>query len=519
MASRAVAPRHLDAAILDGLGARERSLLVHVATCAVCRRRLAAEAHDLEVAWTPDAAADAAILRLLRDLERETKLDERLAAIESERRAAPERVRELLERPDSWGTAATDPRYASLEVAWQLLAASKHEEMALAHRLIDLAGDIAVALAGGDPEALLHRQLLVEVRCARAHRLLDAADRSGAGRELRRAACQLAPDLGYARALYCLALARLRRQELRWEEALGLGERAVMLLDDHGSTFEAGQAQIEQGWTLITAGDPDEALPLLEAALPLVAGTQPWAVTGRLGLAVALAADGDTAGAKQMLAAADRLTAQVLEPRMRLRLRWRGALAARGCGQGGSALRRLCRVVSGLLALGEDHDAAQALLELLALCLDHQWHRGFLLTVVECTLDALAESPHLHRRARDVIRLVGYVRLDPHRPCATEVIANASRYLRDSRHRPDLTFRPTRARTPIPHLAWDELEPRTRADICADLGLAEETGRRSGAELDASLRDLISWRFEVLRRVRIEFDAGHDPQAGNGSAG
>jgi tetratricopeptide (TPR) repeat protein len=505
MAPRAAAARHLDAATLDNLGARERSLLVHVATCAVCRRRLTAETRDLEVAWTPDAAADAAILRLLRDLERETKLDDRLAAIACERRVAPELVRELLERPDTWGTAGSEPRYASLEVAWQLLAAAKGEEPLLALRLIDLAGEIAVGLAANDPDAHLHRQLLVEVRCARAHRRLDAADRSGAGRELRRAASQLAPDLGYARALYCLALARLRHQERRWEEALALGERAVTLLDDHGTTLEAGQAQIEQGWALIDAGDPDEALPLLEAALPLVDGMAPWAVSGRLGLAVALAADGDTRSASQLLAAADRLTAQVLEPRMRQRLRWRGAQTARRCGQRGSAFRRLCRVVTGLLALGEDRDAAQALCELLALCLDHQWHPFFRRPVVQLALGALCDSPHLHRRARDVIGLVAYVILDPDRRCAAEVIANASRYLLDSRHRPDQTFRPTHPKIPLLHHTWDALEPRLRGDICVEVGVPEETGRRSGEELEASLRDVISWRFEVLRRVRIGF--------------
>jgi hypothetical protein len=297
----------------------------------------------------------------------------------------------------------------------------------------------------------------------------------------------------------------LRHQERRWEEALALGERAVMLLDDHGTTLEAGQAQIEQGWALIDAGDPDEALPLLEAALPLVNGMPPWAVSGRLGLAVALAADGDTWSANQLLAASDRLTAQVLEPRLRLRLRWRAALAAHRCGQMGSAFRRLCRVVSGLLALGEDRDAAQALFELLALCLDHQWHRVFPRTVVQLTLGALVESPHLHRRARDVVGLVAYVILDPDHRCAAEVIANASRYLLDSRHRPDQTFRPTHPKAPLLHHTWDALEPRLRKDICIEVGVPEAVARRSGEELEASLRNVISWRFEVLRRVRIGF--------------
>jgi tetratricopeptide (TPR) repeat protein len=506
--ARPAAGRHLDAATLDSLGAGERSLLVHVASCAGCRRRLAGKGRDTPVAWTPDAASEAAFLRLLRDLESDTELDGRLAAIERERCDAEARVRELLERPDSWGTAATEPRYASLAVARQLLAAASGEEPPLALRLIELAGDITVGLAGSEPGALGHRQLLVEVRCARAHRLLDAVNRGGASRELRRAARQLAPDLVYGRALYCQALARLRRDARRWEEALALGGRAAALLERYGSALEAGQAQIEQGWTLIEAGDPEEALPWIEAALPLVEGALPWAVRGRLGLAVAMAAGGEggeTASAGQLLGAADRLIAQVPEPGTRLRLRWQGARAARRCGQSGSACRRLWRVVAGFLARHEDREAAGALLELLALCLEREWLRALGMTDIRLALGTLGQSPQLDRRSRAVIGLVGYVLHDPSRRRGAEVVANASRYLVDARYRPALPFRPTRSTKRIVYLEWDEMEPGMRGSVCVEVGLDAGIGHRPAQELDAGMRDLLSWRFEVLRQMRIEF--------------
>jgi tetratricopeptide (TPR) repeat protein len=496
---------HLDAATLAGLGPKERSLLIHVARCAPCRRRLSAEDRDRLAAW-PDPDVDAAIRRLLRELESETGLAGKLAAIQRERREAAQKVRDLLARPDSWGTAATEPRYTSIEVAWQLLEAARDEEALLALRLIDLAWDIAAGLLARDPEALLHRQLLVEVRCARAHRLLDLGDRPNAVRELRRAGAQLAPDLGYGRALYCRALARLRREQRRWEEALALGGRAVALLDDYGSTLEIGQAQVEHGWALIEAGDSDEALPLHEAALPLVDGVQPWTVSVRLGLAVAMSESGDPAGADRLLAAADRLTTEVTEPRMRLRLRLLGGQAARRCGRGWSALRRLFRAATGLLAQGEDYAAAGALLELLALCCERRWYRAIKMRAVQRTLGALFESALLHRRARAVIGLVVYTLNDPGPRRAAEVVACASRYLLDSRGRPDLSFQPTHSK-PLVHLEWDELEPRVRASICVEVGAEEETGRLAGKDVKAALRDFISWRFEVLRRVRIEFKA------------
>jgi len=190
-------------------------LLVHVASCVACRRRLAGEERDQLAPWT-DPEADAAIRRLLRELESETGLDGKMAAIQRERREAAERVRERLACPDRWGAAATEPRYASIEVAWQLLEAARDEEPLLALRLVDLAWDVAGLLVARDPEALLHRQLLVEVRCERAYRLLDMEDLAAAAAELRRAAGQLAPDLGYGRALYCRALATLRREQRRW---------------------------------------------------------------------------------------------------------------------------------------------------------------------------------------------------------------------------------------------------------------------------------------------------------------
>jgi tetratricopeptide (TPR) repeat protein len=515
--------RHLDAATLASLGTRERSLLVHVAACSCCRRRLSANGRH-QRAWTPKAAANAAILRLLQDLEVETDVASRLAAIHRERREAAVRARELLACPGLWGTAATEPRYVSLEVAWQLLGVAAEEEPILALRLIDLSGELAASLVAHDPTGSLNRQLLVEVRCARAHRLLDLSDRSAAARELRRAASQLAPDLPYGRALYCLALARLRREQGQWEEAVAVADRAVQLLEAYGTTLETGQAQLEQAWALIEAGEPEEAEQLLEAALPLVAGAPRSEIIARLGLAVARTESGEGgegmergergAGCElggsesvgELLDAADRLTTQVLEPGIRLRLHWLGAQAARRCGRHGRALRRLRRVVAELLTRGEDHAAARALLELLALSLERPWQRVFKMRGVQVALDVLFESTQLHPRARALIGLLAYVLHDPGRRRAAEVVPRASRYLARSRYRPDLPFEPTHGR-PLVHLEWDDLELCFRAGICAEVGAEEEIGRRPGKDLESDLRDFISWRYEVLRCVRIEFTA------------
>src|SRR6202047_687926 len=145
----------------------------------------------------------------------------------------------------------------------------------------------------------------------------------------------------------------------------------------------------------------------------MVDGVQPWMVTGRLGLAVAMREGGDPEGAGRLLAMADLLIAGVMEPGMRLHLRRLGAEAARRCGHGCSALRRLGRVVTGLLAVGEDYEAAGALLELLALCLERQWPQAFKMSAVQLALDALFESRQLHPRARGGIGFIAYGRHDP----------------------------------------------------------------------------------------------------------
>ena len=164
----------------------------------------------------------------------------------------------------------------------------------------------------------------------------------------------------------------------------------------------------------------------------------------------------------------------------------------------------LAWVVTGLLVVGEDYEAAGALLELLALCLERRWPQAFKMGSVQLALDALFESPRLHPRARAVIGFLAYVLQDPGSRRAAEVVPAVSRYLAHSRSQPELPFEPTHEK-PLVHLEWDDLEPRVRAGICIEVGTEEEIGRRPGKGLESDLRDFIAWRYEVLRRVRIEF--------------
>jgi tetratricopeptide (TPR) repeat protein len=281
-----------------------------------------------EPASRPDSASRA-IERLLRRLEGKD-LEGKLAALERERRQAPGLVAELLGLPEPRrAAAAASGRFASPEVVWQLLEVSRQEAPAALLQLA-LARKIALHLAALRPAATLHIQLRVEVSCEIAQRLLDGGDAAAAAVPLREAAAELRPDLGYGRAVYCRALARLRRAEHRWEEALALGERAVRLLDEHGSAAEVAAAEVEQGWLLLDTGDADEAVPVFERALPRVESIPYSAVTCRLGLAIALLESGegrDRQRIDRLLADAEWMIGQASAAGDLPRLRWLAAQA------------------------------------------------------------------------------------------------------------------------------------------------------------------------------------------------
>jgi tetratricopeptide (TPR) repeat protein len=285
-----------------------------------------------------EAAAAEATARLLQRLDGRG-LDARLAALEQERREAPALVAELLALPEARrSAAAASARLATPEVVWRLLEVSRGAAPAAALRQLAQGRKIAMHLAALRPAASLPVQLRVEVSCEIAHRQIDAGDPGAAAAYLREAEAALRPDLGYARALYCRALARLRRTERRWEEALALGDRAVRLLDEHGSTSEMAAALVEQGWLLLDAGEADEAAPLFERALPDVQTIPYPAVTCRLGLAIALRESGQAADRlrlEKLLADAEWMIAQASAEADRPRLRWLAAQATARCSTAG----------------------------------------------------------------------------------------------------------------------------------------------------------------------------------------
>lgn len=494
---------HLDPSLLAALDEPERELLLHIATCAPCRQ---IAAHQLGGPPQPpalDPDVEAVITRMLHDLEAGARLDGTLAAIEEERRQARHLVAELRAHPEAWGTAATDTRYGTPEVIWHLLVAAESEAPEAALPLLHLTTEIALRLAALQPALSLHRELVIECRCALAQRLLDLSNTAAASLELERAAELLSPDLDHGRPLYCQALARVRRTQARLEEALALAQRAVSLFEDAGTSVALGRAQVELGWTLLQAGDPAQALSVFVPALDLLDLAPTAAAAGRLGLAVALL---DTASPRQadpILAAADRTIVQVVDPITRLRLRGLAAQIYFRRGRRWCAIRRLLRVLGAFLNLSEDHDAAQTLLDLLLLCHRHQWLRILSRRELHRAFGMLAASPVLHRRAANVLIFLDQA-LQPPTPNAEEILLRARLYLEASRYLPAMPFTPMESHQLL-ILDWDELGPALRRTICREAGADETIGDLCSWQVETGLQERISWRYEVLQQARIVF--------------
>ncbi len=297
--------------------------------------------------------AAAAAERLMRRLEARG-LARELEALAAERRAAPGLVSELLARPDSQETAGADLRFATPEVAWRLLEVSREEGAATALRQLALARAIAGQLtrraAGGDGSdagdgsgrgtgarmgsSHLATQIRVEVACEIAQRLIDSGKATAAEQALHEVGSLLQADHGYARAVYCRAMAKLRRAQHRWEEALALGDRSVRLLRQHGTAPERAAATVEQGWLMLEAGDPDEAVPLFKRVLAAVETIPYPAIYCRLGLAVALVESGQAEQAgdiDQLLVDSEWMIGQTRLPVDPHRLRALAAHAAARC--------------------------------------------------------------------------------------------------------------------------------------------------------------------------------------------
>ncbi|HVT14806.1 MAG TPA: hypothetical protein VHQ90_01330 [Thermoanaerobaculia bacterium] len=504
--------------LIVAAGREHLGLLRHLADCPRCRAEIARELAPRASRGEKGREADAAAQRLWRRIG--GRVSSAAGRIERERAQALGLVEEILAMPEqALAGAAADPRFRVPEVAWQLLEASRGSDEPLAAlSLAGLAQEIAFQLAGTCPPAVC-AALRVETSCEVADRLRGCGRLDCAAAQLQAAAHQfqaaLLPELGFARAVYCRSLARLRRAERRREEALALIERSVTLFDQARETapverLEAGESQVEHGWILLEDRQLARAVAVLRQALARIGDVPRAAVHARHGLALALARSGRERQAEEVLAEAQKLAARVGGPGARLRLLRTEAQILAACGQTMAARRRLGEALGALLLRGEDYEAAMVLLDVVTLYEAHGC-ASRALPRLQRPRQRLAASPKVHPRARAVLdfalRLV-----EAGHGSAGEVLGSAVDYLREARYAPDLPFAPTAARSQV---AWEDLGAEQRRDVYRDfLGLGaivlgalplRVLEDHSAHSLDPPQRDLLSWAYEIVSRVRLIF--------------
>jgi hypothetical protein len=220
-------------------------------------------------------------------LDRE--LPRRLAERERERREAEELFLDLA-TADGAGRAAAleEERFHRTLVVDRLL-----EEAASAlpddpGRSAELAG-LAATVAGHLADVVDAMDGRARAACRLAHARRLAGDLAGAEQALAEAA--LCPGDTEVQAELCRALALVRWEQGRTEEAAALLDRAAALWAEEAVLHEEGACRVLRALLLVEEGKAADVVGLLRDELPLLA--DPWlALYGRLALALGLAERG-----------------------------------------------------------------------------------------------------------------------------------------------------------------------------------------------------------------------------------
>lgn len=235
------------------------------------------------------------------------------AQVEEGRRKAEPLIAELLALPREERHARFDEhrRYRTFFVAWGLLERSwQAEDAAEAESLGRLAAAVAERLDGNGPSPATEAGLAIGAWCA----VGEACRRLGRLEAAEDAFVRAVPHLEKSidpseNAEYCRWLARLRRDQRRFDEALALLERAATLLGGAGQTRDQALALADCASVHLDQEDVDSAVMTLDRVLALgPAAVDPGLAAGAgPGLAGCLAALGDPLQARRILAAlADR---------------------------------------------------------------------------------------------------------------------------------------------------------------------------------------------------------------------
>jgi len=293
----------------------------------------------------------------------EASLPRLLAARETERR---ETERLFVERvsasPAERRTALADARFHRLALVDRLLDGARSalpSAPAAAEELATLGTALSERLADA-AEAMEGR---ARAACSIAHARRIAGDLAGAEQAL--SAATLYAVGADEQAELCRALALLRWEQGRQDEAAALLERAAELWAEEGVVHEVEACRLLRALLMVDAGHAREAVGILRDSLPL--STDPvLTVCGGLALALGLAEQGQAERARRQRAESERLAPTGLPhypPTHLFALRLEGEIAL-SLGEDAAAARMLDALRRDALAHRLLPEAAVATLDL-----------------------------------------------------------------------------------------------------------------------------------------------------------
>jgi tetratricopeptide (TPR) repeat protein len=310
------------------------------------------------------------------DLQREfDHWDEKVAVLEG--REAPELLASLvaLSVEEQLALIESDDRFQTWGLCQLLLRRSLEavlEDPSRAVILAEMAVLVAEALVkeAYDPHWVLDLQAKSYAYLGNARRVLGELWSAEAA--FRRAESHLGASLtGNARVIgEILDLeASLRRAQRRFDEALGLLDRAVALFRETGDLHLVSQSLLKKAKTLEEIGDLDGAIRLLKEATSLIdpAREPRLILCARHNLVWTLSAAGRNRDAEALLPELRRLSRELGNPLDLTRLRWAEGRVAWGLGQRGPAETAFREVQREFLERRMGYDAALVSLDLAAL--------------------------------------------------------------------------------------------------------------------------------------------------------
>jgi tetratricopeptide (TPR) repeat protein len=306
------------------------------------------------------------------------------------------------------------------------------------------------------------------------------------------------------RAFLCRHLARLRRDQGRIDEALGLFERAANLASMLAEDEEWGAALSDEGWLRLEQHDAESALRPFQQAVEVLAPSRAAgaALLARYGLALAWAEWGDTRRAREAQREARAIQAHLPYPIDQLLGLWLDARIEAACGQVGPAVVRLELAARALAEEKAPYEAAAVALELARVMAEHG-HEG--LARVTELLEPILAAGKLRGLAPEVVAFsMSFARRAPAR--SLELLERARAYLFRARLAPELPFLPSRGL--VSSLEWQYLGSSTRLELCELAGVPVSHAHLTAAEIDPSSRRALSWAYEELRGVRVLFEEG-----------